>query len=180
MSLYPHLSQHDHRRCSYKEDIFCPSFPCPHTECHDTDWLDHSEERLANQAINEKAWDLYYSLYGKTPSSILNYKSLYGKTPSSILKDQLSVEEWAFYEPKVERCRRLEGKWDQIFEETKASTARSLAQCMREQEEVLNDPALQDSPVVIACKASIRTAKLEGRTRLPGKEFWFRDLRLNE
>ena len=166
MSLYPHLSQHDHRRCSYKKDIFCPSFPCPHTPCRDTDWLGHSEERLANQAINEKAWDLYYSLYGKTPSSIL--------------KDQLSVEEWAFYEPKVERCRRLEGKWDQILEEIKASTARSLAQCMREQEELLNDPALQDSPVIIACKASIRTAKLEGRTRLPGKEFWFRDLRLNE
>ena len=39
MSLYPHLSQPDQRRCSYKEDIFCPSFPCPHTPCHDTDWL---------------------------------------------------------------------------------------------------------------------------------------------
>jgi hypothetical protein len=166
MSLYPHLSQPDHRRCSYKKDIFCPSFPCPHTQCHDTDWLDNSEERLANQAINEKAWDLY--------------NSLYGKTPSSILKDQLSVEEWAFYEPKVERCRRLDDKWDQIYEEIKASTARRLAQCFREQEEVLNDPALQDSDVIIACKESIRTAKLEGRTRLPGKEYWFRDLRLNE
>ena len=168
MSLYPHLSQPDYRvRCSYKKDIFCPSFPSPHnTLCRDTDWLDDSEEHLASQAINEKAWDLY--------------NSLYGKTPSSILKDQLSVEEWAFYEPKVERCRRIDDKWDQMSEEIKASTARRLAQCSREQAEVLNDPALQDCDFVIARKESIRTAKLEGRTRLPGKEYWFRYLRSNE
>src|SRR5271154_534183 len=166
MSLYPHLSQPDQQRCSYKEDIFCPSFPCPYTECHDTDWLDDSEECLANQAVNDKAWDLY--------------NSLYGKTPSSILRDQLSVEEWAFYEPKVERCLRLEDKRDQIGEEIKASTARRLAQCMREQEEVLNDPALQHSDVIIGCKETIRRAKLQGKTRVPGREFWFRNLRLNE
>jgi hypothetical protein len=166
MSLYAHLSQPDQRRCSYKEDIFCPSFPCPHTLRHDTDWLDDCEEFLANQPVNDKAWDLY--------------NSLYGKTPSSILKDQLSIEEWAFYEPKVERCRRLEDKRDQIDEEIKASTARRLVQCMREQEEVLNNPALQHFDVIIACKEGIRRAKLEGKTRAPGKEFWFRDLRLNE
>ena len=178
MSSYPHLSQPDQRQCSYKEDIFCPSFPCPHTPCQDTDWLDDSEERLANPAVNDKAWDLYNSLYGKTRSSILN--SLYGKTPSSIHKDQLSVEEWAFYEPKVERCCRIEDKWDQILEEIKASTARGMVQCMREQDEILNDPELQHCDIIIGCKESIRIAKLEGKTRVPGKEFWFRDLRLNE
>ena len=167
MSLYPHLSQPDQRCCSHKEDIFCPSFPCSHTDCHDPDWLDDSEEALANKAVNDKAWDLY--------------NSLYGKTPSSILKDQLSVEEWAFYEPKVERCRRIEDKWDQIYAEIKASNIRSLVQCMTEQGDLLNDPALQDSDVIIRCKERIRRAKLEeGKTRLPGKGFWFRNLPLNE
>ena len=52
---------------------------------------------------------------------------------------------------------------------------------MREQGDLLNDPALQDSDVIIRCKERIRRAKLEeGKTRLPGKGFWFRNLPLNE
>jgi hypothetical protein len=107
--------------------------------------------------------------------------SLYGKTPSSILKDQFSVEEWAFYKPKVERCRRLEDKRDQIDGEIKASTARAMVQCMREQEEVLNNPALQHFDVIIEWKERIRSAKLKKKTRMgAGRPFWFRNLCLNE
>ena len=79
--------------CSYKEEIVCPTFPCVHFECHDPDYLADYEEILANNEVYWKAWDLY--------------NSLHGNTPSSTLKEQLSAEEWAFYEPKVDRCRRL-------------------------------------------------------------------------
>jgi len=129
MPLYPHLSQPKHRTCSYKEDIVCPSFPCLHTPCYDPDWLEDREEWLGNLETNDKAWALY--------------KSLYGQKPSSTLKDQLAAEEWAFYEPKVERCRRLEDKRRQIEAELKAHKVRALAQCRMEQEEVYNDSWLQ-------------------------------------
>ena len=152
MSLYPHLSQPDNRRCSYKDDAVCPSLPCPHTPCHDPDWLEDYDEWLGNQEANDKAWGLY--------------KSLYGQTPSSTLKDQLSAEEWAFYEPKVERCRRLEDKRDQIKEEIKAHKVRAAAQCMREQEEILNDPSLQHFDVIIGRKARMRMANSEKKPRL--------------
>ena len=92
------------------------------------------------------AWDLYYSLYGKTPSSTL--------------KDKLSGEEWAFYEPKVERCRRLEDKSDQIKQEVKAHRNREMIQYMMEEEQLLNDESLKDDPVIKKHKDEKRKAML--------------------
>jgi hypothetical protein len=149
MSLYPHLSKPDRRICSYKENIVCPSFPCPHTSCHDPDWLEDHEERHWNQGANDKAWDLY--------------KSLYGQSPSSTLKDQLSAGEWAFYEPKVDRCRRLDNKRVQIAEEIRARDMLHLEKCRREQEEVLNDPSLQHFDIIIHRKERRRRGILEPR-----------------
>jgi hypothetical protein len=133
--------------CSYKEEIVCPTFPCVHFECHDPDYLADYEEFLANNEVSLKAWDLY--------------NSLYGKTPSSTLKEQLSAEEWAFYEPKVDRCHRLEvEKKEQIRQETKAHEIRSRAQCRKEQEELLNDESRKDHPDIIMHKWDLEMGNL--------------------
>src|SRR5271168_1747926 len=100
MSLYPHLSQPSQRLCDFKSGIICPTFPCIHVPCHDPDWLDDCEEALTNEHLHNMVWDLY--------------RSIYERTPSSTLKDQLSEEEWAICEPKAERCRRIKDKWGQI------------------------------------------------------------------
>ena len=140
MSEYPNLSQRQYRgTCSYKEEIVCPTFPCVHFECHDPDYLADSEEFLANNEVYWKAWNLY--------------NSLYGKTPSSTLKEQLSAEEWAFYEPKVDRCHRLKvEKKEQIRQEIRAHKIRRDAQYRKEEEEILNDESTKDHPVIIMHK----------------------------
>jgi len=48
------------------------------------------------------------------------YRSIYERSPNYSLKDQLSEEEWAICEPKVERCRRIKDKWDQIMQDFEA------------------------------------------------------------
>ena len=59
--------------------------------------------------------------------------NLWGPRTSS-LKDQLSMEEWAFYEPKAERCRRVEGKEDQIKAERLAYKIQGQARYRMEEE----------------------------------------------
>src|SRR5215471_9769137 len=99
MSLYPYSSQPQYRDCGIMKEV-CPTFPCVHVPCHDPDYLADYEEFFANSQVFFKTWELY--------------NSLYAETPSYTLKEQLSAAEWAFYEPKVERCRRLEDKREQI------------------------------------------------------------------
>ena len=148
MSQYPNLSHRQYRGpCSYKEETVCPTFPCVHSECHVPDFLADYEEFLANNEVYLKAWDLY--------------NSLYGKTPSSTLKEQLSAEEWAFYEPKVDRCHRLKvEKKEQIRQEIKAHDIRSRAQCRKEQQELLNDESLKDHPDIIMHKWDLEMGNL--------------------
>ena len=102
------------------------------------------------------SWDLYHSLYGKTPSSTL--------------KDQLSAKEWVFYKPKVERCRRLEGKRKEIKKEIDAYKIRIQIQEVIEQQEVwdelLNDEDLKDDPFILARKARMMKAKLLETSKL--------------
>lgn len=102
------------------------------------------------------SWDLYHSLYGKTPSSTL--------------KGQLSAEEWVFYKPKVERCRRLEGKRKEIKKEMDAFKIRDQIQEDIEQQEVwdelLNDEDLKDDPFILARKARMMKAKLLETSKL--------------
>lgn len=57
------------------------------------------------------------------------------------------MEEWAFYEPKVERCRRLEGMEDQIKAERLARKIQGQAR--------LNDPSLKDHPFLKIYKKRI-------------------------
>ncbi len=145
MSLYPHLSQPQYRRCGITTKV-CPTFPCIHVPCQDPDYLADYEEFLANNQVHEKTWELY--------------NSLYGRTPSYTLKEQLSVAEWAFYDPKVERCRRLEGKKEQIRQERKAHEIRARIQYRMEEEELFNDESLKDHPFIIRRKEDRRRGNL--------------------
>src|SRR5436190_21757822 len=77
MSLYPHLSQPQYRRCGITTDV-CPTFPCVHVPYQNPDYLADYEEFLANNQVHEKTWELY--------------NSLYEKTSSYTLKERLSVE----------------------------------------------------------------------------------------
>ena len=158
MSEYPNLSQRQYRMCSYKEEIVCPTFPCVHFECHDPDYLADYEEFLANNEVYWKSWDLY--------------NSLYGKTPSSTLKEQLSAEDWAFYEPKVDRCRRLKEKREQIRQEVRAYGIRRRAQHRKEWEELLNDESTKDHPYIIMRKRDLKRGSLQ--TKLWGAGFGIR------
>jgi hypothetical protein len=76
------------------------------TDRHDPDLLEDSEESLANKDLNDKVWALYRSL----------------SNPSSTLKDSLSPEEWAVYEPKMDRCRRIMAKLPEIGREMAATS----------------------------------------------------------
>ena len=138
MSLYPHLSQPRYRLCSIKAGVVCPTFPCVHFPCHDPDYLEDYEECLANIELNETAWDLYYLIYWKVQTSTL--------------KDQLSAEEWALYEPKVERCRRIIGKSEQFNREEKAHQIQEDIRYNIELEQLLNDESRKDDPNIIALK----------------------------
>jgi len=147
MSLYPHLSQPEHRGCGINFEVVCPTFPCVHVPCHDPDWLDDCEEALANEQLNRMVWNLYRSIYEK-------------KIPTSTIKDQLSEEEWAIFEPKVERCHRIKSKWDQIIQDNKPHRLRDRIQYMVEEEQLLNDEAWKDDPGVIRRKEERRKAML--------------------
>ena len=138
MSLYPHISQPRYRQCSIKTEAVCPTFPCVHSPCHDPDYLEAYEECLANVELNERVWDLYYSIYWKLQTSIL--------------KDQLSVEEWALYEPKVERCRRIMDKLEQLNRDERAHRIQEDIRYNIELEEMLNDESRKDDPNIIALK----------------------------
>jgi len=92
-------------------------------------------------------WNLYRSIYEK-------------KIPASTIKDQLSEEEWAIFEPKVERCRRIKSKCDQIIQDNKAHRLRDRIQYMVEEEQLLNDEAWKDDPGVIRRKEERRKAML--------------------
>jgi len=93
-------------------------------------------------------WNLYRSIYEK-------------KIPASTIKEQLSEEEWAIFEPKVERCRRIKSeKWDQITQDHKAHGIRDRIQYMIEEEQLLNDEAWKDDPGVIRRKEERRKAML--------------------
>jgi hypothetical protein len=146
MSLYPNLSKAEHRWCGLDIDYVCPTFPCIHTACHDPDWLEDLEEAHANLNVRDKAWGLYHSLYGKTPSLEL--------------KNSLSPAEWAFYEPKVERCCRITAKKPQIEADRKAYKIRAEIQFEEEEEEICNMEEFQDDPVIIHLKEKRRKAKL--------------------
>jgi hypothetical protein len=126
--------------------MVCPTFPCVHVPCHDADWLDDLEEALANEHLHGMVWDLY--------------RSIYERSPNSTLKDQLSEEEWAICEPKVERCRRIKDKWDQIMQDVEAYRIRDRIRYMIEEEQLLNDETWKDDPVVIKLKEERRKAML--------------------
>jgi hypothetical protein len=123
MPLYPHLSQPGERLCNNPDGSVCPTYPCIHVACHDPDWLEDLEELAADQESNKMAWDLY--------------KSMYGKFRSTGPKDKLSAEKWDFFRPKVERCRRIRDKWDQINQDFVAHAEYTRAQYMEEQEKRL-------------------------------------------
>jgi hypothetical protein len=129
-SLYPHLSAPEIRWCG-TFDTVCPNFSCIHTETHDRDFLEDLEESLANKDLNDKVWALYRSL----------------SNPSSTFKDSLSPDEWAVYEPKVDRCRRIRAKLPEIGREMAATFERQRIQEAEEMERKPCDESLQDDPI---------------------------------
>jgi hypothetical protein len=97
MTEYPFSSLSKHRRCT--DDVFenatsCSNFPCIHTSCQDPDWLSDGEDLLRDP-------EFYYNLWASFRSPE-EYKS------------RLSPQEWSECEAKFPRCRRLEGKEQEI------------------------------------------------------------------
>ena len=145
MPAYPLSSQPKRRHC-VQLGVVCPTYPCPHTPCHDPDWLDDVEEMVANVNIYNRVWLLYYSTQERNGTSTL--------------KEQLSEEELAFYGPKVERCRRIKDKWDKIMEDMKAHTIRSRIDYMIEEDKLLKDERFKDDPDIIQLRERRRKALL--------------------
>jgi hypothetical protein len=146
MPMYLHLSQPSHRLCDFKSGINSLSDVSMRPRCHDSDWLDDCEEALANEHLHQMVWDLYHSIYERSPNCSL--------------KVQLSEEEWAICEPKVERCRRIKDKWGQIMQDFEAHRTRDRIRYMIEEEQLLNDETLKDDSVVIKLKEERRKAML--------------------
>ncbi len=93
MSAYPLSSLPQHRWC---RNPVCPTYPCIHTESHDPDWLENTEEAFRDPDYHSALW--YYFL-------TLSYPEIKQQTPP---------EKWASYEVNFDRCRRIEAKRDQI------------------------------------------------------------------
>lgn len=98
-------------------------FLCDHVPCRDPDFLEDVEEHMTDEKVHTTAWKIYRSLDGAKQS------------PS--LKEQLLPEEWAFYHPKLERCRRIRDKDEQIKQEFHAYAVRMREFDMKAEEDKL-------------------------------------------
>jgi hypothetical protein len=92
--MYPLSSLANNRECAFflglGQNIGCPEFPCQHTPCHDPDFLADVED-----CIRDPTW--YYGLW-----PCFKWPEFY--------KKNLSATEWAEYESKFQRCRRIKEK----------------------------------------------------------------------
>lgn len=96
MSEYPLSSAPEGRFCGVFEPAgVCPTYPCIHTACHDPDFLIDVEESLQDLEFHLRALRAYESL----------------SRPNSRFRKSLTPpEEWAKYEAKFDRYRRLDEK----------------------------------------------------------------------
>jgi hypothetical protein len=88
---FTRLTQEVPRSCEYPDLTPCSHFPCPHTFSTDADYLQDLQDLARDPVFHWKLWRAYRSLATRP-----------------VLKDFLPPDEWARYEPKFERCRRLE------------------------------------------------------------------------
>jgi len=99
MSKYPLSSLPSNRRCRLWRTV-CQEYPCEHTPCHDPDILEELEEYYQNHEFRHNLWKAYHSL--SDPSKLATTKA------------RFSTEEWARFEEKFDRCRRIQAKSAQI------------------------------------------------------------------
>jgi hypothetical protein len=122
MSKYPASSLPENRWCP---EEYCPTYPCVHTECLDPDWLDDTEDAYQDPESWEKLWACYYSVTYPSCNSI---------------KSEIPPEEWAVYELKFDRCRRLEEKDEELDKECKEKIKRIHEDSDKRMVELSNKP----------------------------------------
>jgi hypothetical protein len=81
----------------------CGKYPCRHTPCQDSDWLADIDDSREDQTALQNLWMCFWFPH---------------------LKTQVRPEEWAKYEAKFDRCRRIEAKKDAISAEIRAHSER--------------------------------------------------------
>src|SRR5947207_12094312 len=72
----------------------CPDYPCNHTIIHDPDWVEDDEDAARDFEFWVNLWVCFWS------ESISNL-------PEGV---EVSPEEWAVFERKFDRCRRMTEK----------------------------------------------------------------------
>jgi len=89
------LPQNRHcRHIDFGKGNICPSFPCIHTPCHDSDWLEDQEDSYRDHRFYITIWKAF-------------------DFPEAV-KPLLSPSEWEECVARFPRCRRLREKRKEI------------------------------------------------------------------